>query len=90
MVLATKIHTFRKNQNRHGNISETAKVLKLLKKETDVVQVVYEGKHITLTEVDGSIEVKDVNTNFSAHIAGALVMHFQSLYDSVKAKLANA
>lgn len=53
MVLATKIHTFRKGQNRHGNISETAKVLKLLKKETDSVQVVYQGKHITLTEVDG-------------------------------------
>jgi hypothetical protein len=89
MALAN-INILRKDQQRHGNISETSKVLKLLKKQTDTVGVVYQGKHITLTEVDGSIEVKDVSENFSAHIAGQLVEHFQGLYDTVKAKLANA
>lgn len=84
------INVLRKDQQRHGNIAETSKVLKLIKKQTQTVGVFYEGKHITLTEVDGAIEVKDVNENFSAYVAGAIVEHFQGLYDTLKAKLANA
>lgn len=89
MVLATRLRTFRKNDNRHGTIAETAKVLKLSKNEAKVVSVVYEGKHIKLTAVDGAIEVQEVSDNFSAFIAGKMVEHFQGLYDTVKAKLAN-
>lgn len=90
MALAKNINVLRKDQLRHGAISETSKVLKLLKKETPTVAVIYQGTHITLTEVNGAIEVKEVNENFSAYIAGQLVQHFQGLYDSLKAKLANA
>ena len=88
MVLATKIHTFTKKSNK--NISETSKVLKVLKNETDTIAVIYQGKRIILKIVEGFIEVKEISENFSAKVAGEIVKHYQMLYDSLKWKLAKA
>lgn len=86
MALA-KFRTIRKDQNRNLSITETSKVLKLVKGETKTVSMIYAGKHITLTEIDGAIEIQEVDDQFQAQVAEYLVTRFQGLYDDIKAKL---
>lgn len=86
MALA-KFRTIRKDQKRSLGLTETSKVLKLLKGQATSVNMIYAGKHITLVEVDGMIEIQEAHDQFQAQVAEYLVTRFQGLYDDLKAKL---
>ena len=86
----TNVNVVRKHKLKNDLVYETSKILKLLKKEVTSIPVVHRGLHIALTDVNGCIEIDQVDGDFPVDVAGNIVMYFQNLYEQISLKFQKA
>lgn len=77
----------RKTQMGNQRISETKKMVRLIRKQSAEMRLSTSTEFLVLVEVDGSIEIKEASPNFGARIAGQVVERLQALHDSICAKM---